>query len=619
MARKKRRKQDQKSAPPETQSSEESSSAEKSADNQDTKTSMTNILTRTPMSRMASLFVLIVIIVVISVLFYRVMATFILPLFLAALFAVLFRPIHRWMLVRFKDRETVAAGLTTTAILCIVLLPLLGVLTLAAHEAWTQQQNFDYDLLREKVGSLGETVGFTRPFKTHIEQLDLAVAEIPDKLPSTNEIEPADLAVIQDAVSECELLWEDIEKEFYNIDGTPDRDYAESVRFIQNYNKNPDSDESNLTANMKSVIWMFTAGALTVPDDEPHDEADQNENAHRDQASLENEETPVGPDENEGSHTDENEVAPTLHFEPLFKMRETLALADKYFHGDDLAEDDAQAEQELTKLASSFPRLPALYLNVRQSIHGGFIGMRGSDVFLPFDYQFESGRDMVEGIFFKQWLSITGQATSIATQLLIGLAIMVLGMFYFLKDGPGMIRDFMRLSPLDDKYEQELLSEFDSVSRAVVLATLLSAFAQGLLAGLGYWVAGFESVFLLTMLTMVIAMVPVVGAAAVWVPASLWLVVVEGRPVAGTVLAIYGATVVSMIDNLIKPFVLHGQSNLHPLLALLSVLGGVQALGPIGIIVGPMVVSFLQALLNMLHIELQEIDRSGDEAAKDTS
>jgi len=62
-----------------------------------------------------------------------------------------------------------------------------------------------------------------------------------------------------------------------------------------------------------------------------------------------------------------------------------------------------------------------------------------------------------------------------------------------------------------------------------------------------------------------------------------------------------------MADNVIKPLVLHGRANLHPLLALLSVLGGVQALGPIGIFVGPMVVVFFHALLNMLHTELNTI------------
>ena len=69
-------------------------------------------------------------------------------------------------------------------------------------------------------------------------------------------------------------------------------------------------------------------------------------------------------------------------------------------------------------------------------------------------------------------------------------------------------------------------------------------------------------------------------------------------------LAVYGAAVVSVIDNVIKPMVLHGRSNLHPLLALLSILGGVKALGPIGIFVGPMVVTFLYVLLVMMQKEI---------------
>ena len=73
-------------------------------------------------------------------------------------------------------------------------------------------------------------------------------------------------------------------------------------------------------------------------------------------------------------------------------------------------------------------------------------------------------------------------------------------------------------------------------------------------------------------------------------------------------LGAYGLLVISMADNIIKPLVLHGQSKLHPLLALLSVLGGVQALGPVGILVGPMAVSFLQVLLTMLHKEMEDLD-----------
>ena len=111
----------------------------------------------------------------------------------------------------------------------------------------------------------------------------------------------------------------------------------------------------------------------------------------------------------------------------------------------------------------------------------------------------------------------------------------------------------------------------------------------------------------MTVLTTFLALVPFVGAAAVWGSCALWLFFYEERTTAAIVLAIYGVGVVSLADNVIKPIVLHGQSNLHPLLALLSVIGGVGALGPIGIFVGPMVVAFLQALLNMLQIELKAL------------
>ena len=190
--------------------------------------------------------------------------------------------------------------------------------------------------------------------------------------------------------------------------------------------------------------------------------------------------------------------------------------------------------------------------------------------------------------------------------ILVGLAIMVLALYYFLADGPAMIRTIMRLSPLEERYEQQLLSEFVKISRAVVVAALLSAFVQGLLAGVGFYFAGLHAIFMLMALTMLLALVPFVGAAAVWVPCSAWLYMTDHHG-AAIILAIYGATIVSMADNVIKPLVLHGQSGLHPLVALLSILGGVTALGPIGILVGPMLVAFLQALLNMLNAELESM------------
>lgn len=215
-------------------------------------------------------------------------------------------------------------------------------------------------------------------------------------------------------------------------------------------------------------------------------------------------------------------------------------------------------------------------------------------------------------------VSFTGATGSFLVRTLFGGVILLVATFFFFLDGPSMIKNIMHLSPLDDRYEEELLLEFDRISRAVVLATLLSALVQGLTAGIGYYFAGMENLPFLIMLTCMFALVPFVGPAVVWVPVCCYIAFLENRPTTAIALACWGILVVATIDNVVKAFVLHGQSQLHPLLALLSVLGGVQALGPVGIVVGPMVVAMLQTLLGILQRELLQFEqlRTGRSAEK---
>jgi predicted PurR-regulated permease PerM len=196
-------------------------------------------------------------------------------------------------------------------------------------------------------------------------------------------------------------------------------------------------------------------------------------------------------------------------------------------------------------------------------------------------------------------------------KIAFGIVIMVVTLFFLLAEGSRMLDAIVRVSPLEEQYVRELVSEFDRACRAIVSATLLSAIAQGLLAGVGFYFAGLtSSVALLMLLTMVLALIPFVGAVSVWLTVALYLYFFQGDLWAAVGLSIYGSLIISQADNVIKPYVLHGQSNLHPLLALLSVLGGVQALGPIGILVGPMVVVFLQVLLRLVQREMSSLDRS---------
>lgn len=208
----------------------------------------------------------------------------------------------------------------------------------------------------------------------------------------------------------------------------------------------------------------------------------------------------------------------------------------------------------------------------------------------------------------EEWIGpIAAGAPGLVLRVVIGLIVMTVSFFYFLLDGRRMTTAITAVIPLDRRYQWQLLEEFEEVSRAVVSSTLLAAIVQAALAGIGFAVAGLDGVFLLTLLTFFGAMIPFVGAAAVWGSVSLYLVFFTQDTWTAAGLALWGASVVSTIDNVIKPIVLHGQSKLHPLLALLSVLGGVGALGPIGVFVGPIVVAFLQAALTMLQVELDSM------------
>ncbi|MFN5908174.1 MAG: AI-2E family transporter [Planctomyces sp.] len=229
------------------------------------------------------------------------------------------------------------------------------------------------------------------------------------------------------------------------------------------------------------------------------------------------------------------------------------------------------------------------------------------------DLRHWSGRAALASV---EWVALIGGATGpVLVQAVFGLLIFSFALFFWFADGPQIVRSLMRLSPLEEKYVSELIRDFEVLVRAVVAGSLASALVQTLLAGFGYWLAGLDSVFLLVGATLLMSMVPFVGAAVIWIPAGLWLILGEGRLGSGMFLLAWGALVVSTIDNLIRPWVLLEHASLHPLAALIGVVGGAQALGPIGIFVGPLVVAFAQTLLQLLYRELAEMDATKKTAA----
>lgn len=167
--------------------------------------------------------------------------------------------------------------------------------------------------------------------------------------------------------------------------------------------------------------------------------------------------------------------------------------------------------------------------------------------------------------------------------------------FFLYRDGAKLleqVRHVLRrlLGTRVDAY----LSAVGCTIKAVVNGLVLTALAQGSLAGLGYWAAGVQAPVLLATLTVVIAMIPF-GAPMVWGPISVWLLL-TGHFVEGMGLLLWGALVVSWVDNLIRPLVISNATRIPFILVMFGVLGGVAAFGLVGLFLGPVILAVLTAV-----------------------
>ena len=472
------------------------------------------------MSRLMSLIALIAVIVVIGLLFYKVMVGFFVPVFLAAVLVVVFRPLHLYILNRSGNRPKMAAAATTCLIMLIVLVPFALIGSAAALQGVGVVQDLNEGSVRVALVKLQQRLGLEISHKVELEGVQSALEHLLSAA-ENNSLQPMNTEGNVAAVVPADM--------------------------VRNGNK---------LAEMLDKLRVAIVAA--------------------------NKENP----------------------KPLWEEKLTALATDAHNFGQQTEDDD-------TSYLDAAKRLSSRYRYLREEILGGIYLTALKDLANPDQKRLAALSQQIKEYIQPRLLSLTSATVGFTVRLIIGTAILIVCVFFFLYDGPGMVKTIMALIPLDDRYEAELLMEFDRISRAVVLATVFSAITQGAVAGLGYYVAGMPSVVLLIMLTTMCAMIPFVGPAIVWVPACLYLAFYENRLVAAGALATWGVLVVGTVDNFVKAGVLHGQSQLHPLLALLSVLGGVQALGPIGIVVGPMAVVLLQTSLSILQREMVHFEDHG--------
>ena len=398
------------------------------------------------MVRTVSLGVLLALIIILGMTFYQVIAPFLLPLFLAAIMAIVCQPLHRYVLGRTGHRSAVAAGVTTGLIVGVLMLPLL-VMTIVAAGQLLQLT----DQVADQIAAPGNQTAPADPGEV---------------------VEPADAtAAVQVADHPAEV----------RADLPPKREMP--------WRKASDA------------VWEQTVDPL---------------------------------------------LAWSQKFAPL------------NLNSDKLKE---QFDQSIISLVKNVGQRT---FQIASSTVGWFIS------------------------------------------LLVGFGMFLVALYYFLADGKHLLQSAERLIPVQAAHQQELAGRFATVVRAVVLATFMAAFVQGLATALALQVCGLGHFVIFFALASVAALIPLAGTWIVWAPCAVWLAT-QGHVGAAIGLTVFGIVVVGLLDNVVRTYVLNSDAELHPLLAFVSVLGALQVMGLWGVFIGPIVASCLYALVRIFNAELDEL------------
>ena len=178
---------------------------------------------------------------------------------------------------------------------------------------------------------------------------------------------------------------------------------------------------------------------------------------------------------------------------------------------------------------------------------------------------------------------------------LFSFAIMLFLLFFFLRDGDLMIGRARHLIPLDEDRKERLFTQLSAVTRAIVFGTTVTALLQGVLIGIGFQIAGLPSPVVFGVAAALLSLLPVGGAAFVWIPGALWLFF-DKHWGYGIFMVVWGC-ILGGLDNVLRPILISGRAEISALAVFIGVLGGIPAFGAIGIIVGPVLLSLVLALI----------------------
>ncbi len=180
--------------------------------------------------------------------------------------------------------------------------------------------------------------------------------------------------------------------------------------------------------------------------------------------------------------------------------------------------------------------------------------------------------------------------------ILFHLVIVAFVFFFALRDSNKLSEFVGGLSPLNKVQEKKLIQQFKDITNTVVYGQILIGLVQGIIAGLGFFMFGIPGALILTILSIVFSIIPIIGPFLIWIPATVYLFL-QGHNVAGVIYLLYNILITSNIDNLLRLYLISKKTDLSQVIVLIGMVGGLFIFGILGLLLGPLILAYFIVFL----------------------
>jgi len=255
----------------------------------------------------------------------------------------------------------------------------------------------------------------------------------------------------------------------------------------------------------------------------------------------------------------------------------------------------------------------AMVFNQSQNVYHNVINNGGAENFIT-SINTTINNMLPEGLTFDAHEKVSSFVSFLSNNIskifsstfstLFSFILMLVSIFYFLKDGKRWEKEIIKLSPLSNKDDQKIIKRLTETINGVIKGTLFVALIQGILMGIGLAIFNVPNPALWGVLTIIASLIPSVGTSIISIPAIIFLYT-AGHFFNAVGLLIWAVIMVGMIDNFLSPRIIGKKIKIPSFIILFSVLGGISFLGPVGILIGPLAVSLLYTLVSIYRNEFK--------------